>query len=63
MKKINKWIEKGRKNCKEGSHWLILHYADYQLCPLCGHKEKYDKGVLPEYNGFIVCSPKLQAVV
>ena len=51
-KQVDRWIAKGRKNCANGHHWLILHFPDYQVCPLCGYKAKYDG--MPEFNGFIV---------
>lgn len=60
MKKVDKWVGKGKLNCEQGNHWYILHYPDYELCPLCGDKKTYDQGSMPEYNGYLVCSPRIE---
>ena len=60
-KEVDKWLKEGRKNCKKGEHWYILHYPDYLLCPVCGDKKEVDD-MMPEYNGYIVCTPKFEAV-
>ncbi|MBW2345567.1 MAG: hypothetical protein JRF53_16510 [Deltaproteobacteria bacterium] len=59
MDKVEKWIASGKKNCKEGNHWHILHYPDYQLCPLCGHRESYS-AIVPEFNGYLVREMKIK---
>ena len=57
-KKVNKWIKKGRKNCRKGLHWYILSYPDGLVCPICGHK-KEEGYMMPEYNCYIVISPEI----
>ncbi len=58
MKKVDKWLERGRKNCREGNHWLILDYGDCLICPVCNHKESSGMG-MSEYNCFLVTAQEL----
>ncbi len=56
-KRVDKWLKKGRKNCKKGEHWYILQFPNCLYCPVCGHREK-DDGTMPEYNTLLVCEMK-----
>ncbi len=67
MTKIEKWLAKGKENCKRGLHWWILDYGDEYLCPVCGETISAEKltlngGVLPPFNVYLVRSVKLAGV-
>ena len=57
-KKVNKWLKKGQKNCRKGDHWYVLDYPDHLTCPVCGDIKPSES--VPEYNTYIVMSPKIQ---
>ena len=61
-KQVDKWLEKGRKNCAKGDHWFIMSFPEYQMCPICGSKRKYDDEKVPllEYNAYIVVFPMIE---
>ncbi len=56
-KSVNKWLEKGRKNCAKGDHWLMLDYGDNLVCPVCNNRFPPEEG-MTEYNCYIVRSPE-----
>ncbi len=61
MKKVEKWLKKGRKNCAKGYHWYIMDYGTYLLCPMCGQrKEKGNVNEMTEYNCYLVNPMKFE---
>ena len=60
-KKVDKWLEKGRKNCAKGEHWFKLDYGTYLVCPICGeHYDKVDINEMNEHNCFLVNSMEFE---
>lgn len=53
-KKVNRWLEFGKKRCVKGDHWFVLDFGDYLLCPICGQKKEIKRTEMPEYNCWIV---------
>ena len=58
-RQVNKWLVKGRKNCKKGNHWWIMDFGDYCLCPVCGIEIKtkeltLDGTILLPFNAYLV---------
>ena len=67
MKKVQKWLVKGKKNCKRGDHWWMLCYGDYFVCPVCGKRISereltLNGGVLPPFNAYLVRDPEVVGV-
>ncbi len=54
-KKVDRWLNYGKKRCAKGDHWFIMDYGSYLLCPICGEKQPVtDRNALTEYNGYLV---------
>ena len=64
MKAVDRWLKKGRKNCKKGNHWFIMDFGDHLLCPVCGKEIRSDRENwrMTEYNAYLVNTPQFEKV-